>query len=119
MSLMTWITHEEVSLIARSSKRPRFALCVWLALLKLAEGGSEWQGSRGRVGEVASELLPPDRFAVRLAARIAGMSAAQEANRAVRAEPAELFDRIVEHRECDRVAPCRGAGRERSMGRSQ
>ena len=38
MSIMTWITYEEASLISRSSKRPRFALCVWLALLELAEG---------------------------------------------------------------------------------
>jgi len=44
MSVMTWITYEEANLIARSSKRPRFALCVWLALLELAEGETEWQG---------------------------------------------------------------------------
>ena len=69
MSVVTWITYEEASLIARSSKRPRFALCMWLALLELAEGGSEWQGSRSRLAEVASALLPPDRFAERHAAR--------------------------------------------------
>ena len=70
MSVMTWITYEEASLIARSSKRPRFALCVWLALLELAEGETEWQGSRSRLAEVALALLPPDRFAKRHAARI-------------------------------------------------
>src|SRR4051812_29117744 len=78
MSLMTWITCEEASLIARSSKRPRFALCVWLAILELAEGGSEWQGSRIELAKVASALLPPDRFPERRATRIARLSTAIE-----------------------------------------
>lgn len=88
---------------SRSSKRPRFALCVWLALIELAKGGCEWRGSRGRLAEVASALLPPDRFAERHAARIARMLAAKNENPAVRAETPEAFDTVVDQGERDRV----------------
>jgi len=69
----------------------------------LAEGKSEWQGSRSRLTEVALALLPPDRFAKRHAARIARMSAEQEENRAVGAETPETSDTVVEQRERDRA----------------
>ena len=96
VSCMTGIAYEEASLIARSSKRPRFALCVWLALLELADGGSEWRGTRGELAEVISALLPPDRFAGRHAARIARLSTAGR----------EKLD-TVDERERDRASPWR------------
>ena len=70
MSVMTWIAYGEAP-DRTQLEGPRFALCVWLAILELAKGASKWQGTRSRLAEVASALLPPDRFAERHSARTA------------------------------------------------
>lgn len=69
MSPMTQIHLSEVETISRHSKRPRFALCTWLALLDMAEGKDTWEGPRGELTREVEALLPPGRYEERTAAR--------------------------------------------------
>ena len=69
MSPMTQINLSEVETISRHSKRPRFALCTWLALLDMAEGKDTWEGPRAELTREVEALLPPGRYEERSAAR--------------------------------------------------
>lgn len=69
MSFMTQINLSEVETISRHSKRPRFALCTWLALLDMAEGKDTWEGPRAELTREVEALLPPGRYEERTAAR--------------------------------------------------
>lgn len=70
MSLMTQINLAEVERISATSKRPRFALCTWLALLDLVGDSEAWNGERNELAAHVEALLPPGRYEARAAARI-------------------------------------------------
>ena len=66
---MTQINLAEVERISRSCKRPRFALCTWLALLDLSGPGGQWIGARDELADNVQALLPPGRYEERNRAR--------------------------------------------------
>lgn len=66
---MTQIHLSEVERISAISKRPRFALCTWLALLDLAGESEQWAGERNELAAHVEALLPPGRYEARAAAR--------------------------------------------------
>lgn len=69
VSSMTQINLSEVERISGVSKRPRFALCTWLALIDLAGEAGQWTGDRNELAAHVEVLLPPGRYEARTAAR--------------------------------------------------